>query len=130
MRLLGKREVFQRAGGGGGSLHFFFFLAVEVARDSFGSNRMCHSGGSRILKGGGGQEEAEGVSCRSECGCGCPRAKPELPRGVWGHAPPENFENSTVKICIFYAFFFSNPRYHATYMIYAKTGNDTVTHLF
>ena len=27
------------------------------------------SGRSRILKRGGGQEEAEGVSCRSECGC-------------------------------------------------------------
>ena len=35
---------------------------------------------------------------------GCPRAKPELPWGVGGHAPPENFENSTVKICIFMHF--------------------------
>ena len=57
-------------------------------------------------KGGGGQEEGEGVSCRSECGCSrnaaaLDRAKPELPRGFRGHAPPENFENSTVKICIF-----------------------------
>ena len=37
--------------------------------------------GSRIFKGKGGYRE------RRRC---------ELSRGVWGHAPPENFENSSL----------------------------------
>ena len=52
-------------------------LQHSVARQEHAANFVMSgvpekdSGGSRILKrgGGGGQEEAEGVSCRSECGC-------------------------------------------------------------
>ena len=37
--------------------------------EGLSTSAIVTSGGSRILKRGGGQEEAEGVSCRSECGC-------------------------------------------------------------